>query len=175
MAATSNERNNANPDQIIVGILRDVQEGDTFERIPEHVTLLHWFSLNQKYQGAFENALINQLHDTAPLQLIGEGRDLFEPEHTVPVTTLKLGALAAFHTNVLELVGRFEGTVHSEHIGEEYVPHVSDTDTFQFEVGEQRTLERVQLVSMDRETGMRRIEKNLSLTGGKHGAPTARF
>lgn len=174
MAAISNERNSANPDQILVGILRDVSEGDVLERIPEHVTLLHWFSLDSGYQRAFENALMNRLHYVAPIQLVGEGRDDFGPERDIPVTTLKLGALASFHTMALQLVQSFGGSVHSEYIGEKYAPHVSDTEDFQFGVGDERLLERVQLVSMDRESGARKVEKVLSLSGGKHGAPTAR-
>lgn len=175
MVAISNERNSANPDQIIVGTLHDVYEGELLERIPEHVTLLQWFSLNGKYQSAFENALLNLIHDTPPMELVGDARAKFGPNKDIDVTTLRLGTLASFHTQALGLVRRLEGRVHSDYVGDRYAPHVTDTNDFQYPVGERRLLERIQLISMDRETGMRNVDKVLPLTGGTHGAPTARF
>lgn len=174
MAATSSEKSRANPDQIIVGMLRDVHEGETFERIPEHVTLLHWFSLNGKYQGAFENALMNRLHFTEPIELVGERRQNLGPNEDTPATILEMGSLASFHAMAFELVERFDGTVHSEYTRKLYLPHVTDTDTYRFSVGERQKMKSVQLVSMDRETGLRKVERVLSLSGGKHGEPTAR-
>jgi len=174
MEATSNGKNRANPDQIIVGILRDVHEGDTFERIPEHVTLLHWFSLKGEYQRAFENALMNKMHYSSPLELVGDRRQELGPNEDIPATVLQVGSLASFHFMAYGLVKRFDGVVHSEYVGKDYLPHVSDTETYQFEIGQTHSLESVQIVSMNRETGQRKIEKVLSLNGGKHGAPTSR-
>jgi 2'-5' RNA ligase len=173
MAAISNERNSPNPDQIIVGLLRDVREGDTFERIPEHVTLLHWFSLNTEHQEELVNSLIDETNKTSPLELIGEGRELFGPDKDIAVTTLRSDGLSDFHNSALNIVQQLDGSVHSEYIGDKYAPHISDTTDFQYGVGETKRLQQIQLISMDRVTGLRKVEKIMPLNGGKNDAPEA--
>ena len=176
MAATSSEKNNPQPDRILVGLITPADKGTVFERIPLHVTLLHWYSLPHGNQTVINNALVNQTYRIAPLELVGAERDKFGPNEDIPVTKLHIGGLAAFHVMALEIVEKQGGVVHSPYIRENYSPHVSDFGDKQFPVeGKPAVIDRVQLISADHETGLRTVEEVFSLQKGRHDAPTARF
>jgi hypothetical protein len=176
MAATSNERNSPQPDRILVGLIQPANQGTEFERIPLHVTLLHWYSLPRGNQAVINNALVNRTYRMAPLELIGEERDEFGPNHDVPVTKLRVGSLAAFHAMAIDIVENQGASVHSPYVRELYAPHVSDVGDEQFPIGgDPVVIDKVQLIAADRETGIRRVEEVFSLQKGRHDAPTARF
>ena len=176
MAATSSEKSSPQPDRILVGLIKPADKGTVFERIPLHVTLLHWYSLPHGNQTIINNALVNQTYRIAPLELVGAEREKFGSNHDVPGTKLHIGGLAAFHAMALEIAQKQGAVIHSPYIGEHYAPHVSDLGDEQFPVGGKPVvIDRVQLISADRESGLRTVEEVFSLQKGRHDAPTARF
>lgn len=131
------------PDRLLVCTLDHVERGDRFEKLPLHVTIQQWFSLESVQP--FYNAMINHLfYKSGPIVFEGGGYDEFGPKNNIPVRLLeKIGGLASLHVDTGRLIKRF-GEVNTD--WPDYSPHVTYSGDLGLARGMQVELAQVQLI-----------------------------
>lgn len=136
------------PDSLLVCTLKPVHEGEELLNMPLHVTIQPWFSVPDRYEGAFLNGLINYVHDQRPISVSGGEQAFFGPNKSVRVRKIShgIGQLAAVHEATGALIQRYDGYVDSEWVGDKYVPHVRDVQDESLGLGETVVLSAVQLL-----------------------------
>lgn len=130
--------------------------GQTVKRVPLHLTVLSWFVRLSKASEELTASSIQEFtQKLEPITLIGAERSMFGPEFDVPVTILeKSDQITQLHVGLMAVAG---AVVNSQYSGaDKYSPHVSDTDSCTFRVGQEQLLDRITLVrrtdsSSDRE------------------------
>ena len=142
--------------------LEPMEPGTTFEQFPLHVTIQPWFSVPERMQGAFQNALTNTMHEQMkqpPVKIIAGEEAVFGWEHAVRVRLLAsgLGRLANLHLQTSELIQRFGGTLMQRGVGDAYTPHVTYTKHGGIEAGTPFYLPGIQHVQRDRVTRKSRV------------------
>jgi len=133
---------------ILSADIEPVAIGDSFESLPLHVTLVHWFSLGVANIDDVRGVCNSTIESSEYLTTIATERALFGPSHDIPVMRLhKTSELSRVHQRVVDglgLVGvRFLG--RPEWIGEGWNPHVTDTSSDKLAVGGRVELDTVHL------------------------------
>lgn len=120
------------------------------DHIPLHMTLLHWFELSSHLE-----ELSADLHDyithTNSLRVKAVSRDMFGPNADIPVTRFERSPeLLALHLRLATLAQRHGAIVSENRTGKtNWHPHVSDTATQHFSVGDTMHIISIDLIASE--------------------------
>jgi hypothetical protein len=135
---------------IFVSSLMPMEKGDEITgEWPLHVTVVPWFSIPERYDGAFSTSVTNLMHSIHPITIHGGDERHFGEENDIRVRTVtSMGGLALLHDKLVEIITRYDGEIFSSWIQgrEGYEPHVTATDSDELDDCEQRTLTHLQRV-----------------------------
>lgn len=137
---------NSRGDLIVVGCLDEAHEG-RYARIPRHVTVMPWFSLdNDTTPDLFRQLSFIAAHH-APINITGAHTDQFGPDHDVLVRRLEYNDdLMRLHHDCLVALRSLKGVLRrDEYTGDHYQPHVTKQHDGWMGEGERRIIPRLQL------------------------------
>ncbi len=147
-------------------MLDEVAVGDTFagsnNELPLHVTLLPWWTTPESMTIVRPFFRSVAAHLEGELVIRATDTDYFGPNHDVYVRKIEHtpSVMGAHGLLLNQLVAPLYGEVHSNYIEgrEGYSPHVSyRQDGRGLEAGEERRLERIQLIRQEAESGKKTI------------------
>ncbi|RZL66618.1 MAG: hypothetical protein EOP77_06675 [Variovorax sp.] len=114
-----------------------VEVGGTFQKLPAHITILSWFSLNNDQWSGLDEAIREELLvETSPGRMAGAERILYGEHNTVPVTRLFGLNVFGVHALAGAIVRQHGARYDPTYMDSNWHPHVSDTDDTIINVGE---------------------------------------
>lgn len=121
--------------------------GKTFQRMPLHCTLIHWFCSDRE-PSEIERCVIEAAMTQPKTVLRSLGPSLFGPDKNIPVHILeKNRELEDLHMNIFNALNDLLVTfTHPAYVGPEYKPHISDSEGAYFFTGSEMLAERIYLV-----------------------------
>lgn len=119
----------------VVETLEPVSKSD--ERMPPHMTIVPWFSMNQEQTKPFRREL-TKLSRTAINYASGYGWRMFGWDETTPGMIMYIDEEGRkFQENVVEMIQDFGGYLRNYEWSKRYwVPHISDRREFQVRLGQ---------------------------------------
>lgn len=154
---------------IIVGSL-DPIESEYLARIPRHITLMPWFSVEEEVISNLQTDCAEFIAENEPLIITGKAEAKYGPNGEVTVRLVEHNdAIMQLHQKLFTTVMRYGGSVRRpEYTGEHYSPHVSKWTDSYLEENERVTVNRVQLVqSVENQNMKRRVLAQWSTGGAK--------
>lgn len=144
-------------DYIIVGCL-DSFDGSDIQRIPRHVTLVPWFSIDVTHIGSLESALAQVVMRHAPFVVWGDEEAYFGPDNDVQVRRVKMtNEMTRLHSELLDAVEQTGGSVRRrQYVGDNYQPHVSKQSDGYLDADEEVIVDKIQLVKATGEQQFKR-------------------
>jgi len=150
---------------LIAATIDSVEEGQAFETLPPHMTVVRWFSLAEHRRHFLDNAM-GRLMTAEPFQqLVGGKHSLFGEHNDVPVREM-LGAEAGPHFGLSRLVKGFGKFPESDLYAETFRPHITDTPERAVRAKERIGMATVALFSAQNEEPLMTVENAYQL--GKH-------
>jgi|GEM_PF-3563854 len=140
---------------IIVSFLTE-RIPDSFERTtwPFHTTILAPFTTDLPPLEV-QNILQQAAKEIPPFSTKGKSRELFGRDNTVSVTELyKTPELARLHMALFEAFSDHAAFKSPDWVGENYRPHVTDTQNRQLRVMEEAIIQAISLVELEHTQGL---------------------
>jgi hypothetical protein len=124
---------------LVVIPISPIEESEEYLTLPLHCTVLPWLRLARITEETFLHRMRQVAGFTPHIPLIGNGRGLFGPSEDIKVTTLEpTFLLKRLHGDLLSCIKHDDGIFEApEWLANRYRPHVTDTKTASFKVGEQ--------------------------------------
>jgi 2'-5' RNA ligase len=121
-----------------------VKEGEVYNRLPLHCTLMHWF-LSEKAPEEIAAAVSEALQKQPSVELVSVEPALFGPNNDVPVHLLaKSESFTLLHMNLIGVLIVLDVQfTASQYVGSKYRPHVTIIGEHSFPVGSRKKAERI--------------------------------
>jgi 2'-5' RNA ligase len=114
-------------DLIIIQTLEQVKTGQEFAKIPPHVTVLSWFTLQKLRIDELVETLdeLATTHGAEARTMTGLKRVKYGVNEDIPACTLNV-ATRAIHDSARERVDELGGTYHYPQYAQNWSPHMTD-------------------------------------------------
>lgn len=150
---------------IIAATIDFVEEGQAFETLPPHMTIVRWFSLPEHRRQFLDNAMGRLMIAEPFQQLVGGKHSLFGEHNDVPVREM-LGAEDGPHFGLSRLVQGLGKFSDNDPFTETFRPHITDTPEYAVRAKERISMATVALFSAQAEESANVVEAAYQL--GKH-------
>lgn len=146
-------------DLIVIQTLEQAQTGQEFAKIPSHVTVLSWFTLQKMRVEELVETLDELVvaHGANARTMTGLQRVRYGINEDIPACTLEY-ATRAIHDGARERVDELGGTYHYPQYARNWSPHITDELGISVQPGDEVRFASLALISrQDSETGKRKV------------------
>jgi len=131
---------------LVAATLEPVLEGQEFELIPSHMTVIGWLAIQASQQHRLYSALDRIFSDDYYQDVVGAKKDYFGPNEDVPVRTLRNVEKAPW-VGLHALAKSLRGLPENDQFKDVFSPHVSDMPKRTVKRGEHLSLSTVAVFS----------------------------
>jgi 2'-5' RNA ligase len=143
---------------LIAATIDSVEEGQAFETLPPHMTIVRWFSLAEHRRHFLDEALGRIMTIGEPFQdLIGGKHSMFGEHQDVPVREM-LGAEIGPHFALSRLARGYGKYEDDDSFTETFRPHITDTPEYAVRAKERVSMATVALFSARRDERLKTVE-----------------
>lgn len=158
---------------LIAGLLTPVNKGQTFDKIPAHVTLLPWVNVERARHEDFGARLLLAINQHSPLTLVGEEKAFFGPNNDIAVRNLSKTALELVHQDVLRVAADFDPAIlENPWVGNNYAPHVTYVNGQGIEQAEKKCISELQVIGKKEGLPTKTVRFVCPLKGGSPDVQT---
>ena len=148
---------------LIAATLDPAHEGQEFETIPPHMTVVRWFTLPDHRRKFLDHAMYHVLTDTPVFQELTGGKHARFGEHKEYPVRLIVGAEEAPAWALRTFVKGMGSFRDGDVFADTFNPHVTDTPTRSIERGEQISIPTVALIRAHPEEQMQQVVASYEL------------
>ena len=144
---------------LIAHMIDKVAVGTTVQKLPLHMTFVHWFEINVSFE-QIEVELKNLLQNQKPIRLSVRGEDLFGIHKNILVNrVLRDKELLELHKTIIALLDSLRVThTNPQWTNDGWNPHVTHKQNQRMREGDEFLFNSVSIISSDNyETGQRKI------------------
>ena len=143
---------------IALAPVEPVYEGQEFEKIPAHMTVIGWFALRQAYHDSSLAPFMREVFQMRPWYQhgVGAGRDYFGTPEQIEAKSIPVTKLAGIETPPWHKLHKFileeaDGTLLpvDSPFNNIFSPHITDTNDYSLAVGESITFSQVAVIVKD--------------------------
>ncbi len=143
--------------------INPVEVGQTFGKIPLHMTILPWFKLSQVRREGFFESIEEMCERSHPFAIVGGERALFGPGKDIAVRRVISDDVVSFHFKILQEAEKSGAETNSPFIKDKFSAHITDKKEGFLSEGQSIAINSLQIFSRIPKDKVRTVEKVFKL------------
>jgi hypothetical protein len=151
---------------MLLQTIQPVETGEVLQKIPPHMTVLSWFSINQAFVGELHPLLDTLVEQYDVAHAIGGERVLFGANEDMPACKI-VSNVQEVHDEVMHWVDAKHGTFRYEDYARNLQTHITDEQGVSVQTGEHITFATLALFAVQNADikRIKRVEYAIALEG----------